>query len=59
MSPSGRVVLVANAGNDPDTLDLDDFFYRRGRPRLRVSARTQFANDLLAVELADRHATRR
>ena len=36
-------------------LDLDDPHYRRGRPGMRVSARTQFANDLLAAELAERY----
>src|ERR687894_1545587 len=53
-SPSGRLVLVANAGMYGDTLDCDDLQHRKGRPGLRVSGRTQFANDLLAVELADR-----
>lgn len=58
-SPSGRVVLVANAGKYRDTLDLDDLQHRRGRAGLRVSGRTQFANDVLAVELAHRlHGTR-
>jgi NAD(P)-dependent dehydrogenase (short-subunit alcohol dehydrogenase family) len=52
---SARVVLVANAGRYRDTLDLDDPHYRLGRPGIRVSARTQFANDLLAVELAERY----
>ncbi len=52
---SARVVLVANAGKYRDTLDLDDPHYRRGRPGIRVSARTQFANDLLAVELVERY----
>jgi NAD(P)-dependent dehydrogenase (short-subunit alcohol dehydrogenase family) len=52
---SGRVVLVANAGRYRDTLDLEDLNYHHGRRGLRVSARTQLANDLLAVELADRH----
>jgi NAD(P)-dependent dehydrogenase (short-subunit alcohol dehydrogenase family) len=50
-SPSGRLVLVANAGKYSDTLDLDDLQYRKGRRGLGVSARTQFANDLLASEL--------
>jgi NAD(P)-dependent dehydrogenase (short-subunit alcohol dehydrogenase family) len=54
-APSGRVVLVANAGRYRDTLDLEDPNYHHGRRGLRVSTRTQFANDLLAVELADRH----
>jgi NAD(P)-dependent dehydrogenase (short-subunit alcohol dehydrogenase family) len=53
-SPSSRVILVANAGRYRDRLDLDDPHYRRGRPGLRVSTRSQFANDLLAVELAAR-----
>jgi NAD(P)-dependent dehydrogenase (short-subunit alcohol dehydrogenase family) len=50
-SPSGRLVLVANAGKYPDTLDLDDLQHRRGRRGLHVAGRTQFANDLLASEL--------
>jgi NAD(P)-dependent dehydrogenase (short-subunit alcohol dehydrogenase family) len=53
-SPSGRVVLVSNAGKYGDTLDLDDLQHRRGRAGLAVSGRTQFANDLLATELAAR-----
>ncbi|HWA75398.1 MAG TPA: SDR family NAD(P)-dependent oxidoreductase [Polyangiaceae bacterium] len=53
-SPSGRLVLVSNAGNYADTLDFDDLQHRRGRPGLRVAGRTQFANDLLATELAAR-----
>jgi NAD(P)-dependent dehydrogenase (short-subunit alcohol dehydrogenase family) len=53
-SPSGRVVLVANAGKYPDTLDFADLQHRRGKSGLRVAGRTQFANDLLAVELAER-----
>jgi NAD(P)-dependent dehydrogenase (short-subunit alcohol dehydrogenase family) len=52
-SPSGRLVLVANAGRYADTLDFDDLQHRRGKPGLGVSGRTQFANDLLAVELAE------
>ncbi len=55
-APSGRLVLVSNAGMYGDTLDFDDLQYRRGRPGLRVAGRTQFANDLLAVELAGRVA---
>jgi NAD(P)-dependent dehydrogenase (short-subunit alcohol dehydrogenase family) len=51
-APSGRLVLVANAGKYGDSLDFDDLQYRWGKPGLRVSGRTQFANDLLAVELA-------
>jgi NAD(P)-dependent dehydrogenase (short-subunit alcohol dehydrogenase family) len=53
-APSGRLVLVSNAGMYGDTLDFGDLQHRRGRPGLRVSGRTQFANDLLAVELAER-----
>lgn len=53
-TPSGRLVLVANAGVYRDSLDLDDLQYRRGKPGLRVAARAQFANDLLATELASR-----
>ena len=51
-APSGRLVLVANAGKYGDSLHFDDLQYRWGKPGLRVSGRTQFANDLLAVELA-------
>lgn len=58
-SPSGRLVLVANAGKYPDMLDMDDLQHRRGRPGLRVAGRTQFANDLLASELAHRVRGRR
>jgi NAD(P)-dependent dehydrogenase (short-subunit alcohol dehydrogenase family) len=54
-APSARVVLVANAGAYRDRLDLDDPHYRHGRRGMRVAARTQFANDLLAVELAERY----
>jgi NAD(P)-dependent dehydrogenase (short-subunit alcohol dehydrogenase family) len=50
----GRIVLVSNAGLYPDTLDFEDLQYRHGKPGLKVSGRTQFANDLLAVELAER-----
>jgi NAD(P)-dependent dehydrogenase (short-subunit alcohol dehydrogenase family) len=53
-SASGRIVLVANAGMYPDTLDFDDLQHRRGKRGLKVAGRTQFANDLLAVELASR-----
>jgi NAD(P)-dependent dehydrogenase (short-subunit alcohol dehydrogenase family) len=53
-APSGRAVLVANAGKYKDTLDLDDPHLRRGGRGLKVAGRTQFANDLLAVELAER-----
>lgn len=51
---SGRLVLVSNAGKYADTLDFDDLQHRRGKPGLPVSGRTQFANDLFAIELADR-----
>jgi NAD(P)-dependent dehydrogenase (short-subunit alcohol dehydrogenase family) len=54
-SPSARIVLVANAGQYPDRVDLDDPHYRHGRRGLQVGARTQVANDLLAVELAERY----
>ena len=53
-APSGRLVLVSNAGMYGDTLDFDDLQYRHGKPGMRVAGRTQFANDLLAVELAER-----
>jgi NAD(P)-dependent dehydrogenase (short-subunit alcohol dehydrogenase family) len=53
-STSGRVVLVANAGKYEDTLDFTDLQHRRGKPGLHVAGRTQFANDLFAVELAER-----
>src|ERR671931_2776933 len=53
-APAGRVVLVASAGRYRDTLDLDDLQLRRGGRGLRVAGRSQFANDLLAVELAER-----
>ncbi len=53
-APSGRLVLVANAGMYPDTLDFDDLQHRRGKPGLQVAGRTQFANDLFATELSDR-----
>ena len=53
-SPSGRVVLVANAGQYKDTLDFDDLQHRQGKPGLHVAGRTQFANDLFTVELAER-----
>ncbi|HZJ55722.1 MAG TPA: SDR family NAD(P)-dependent oxidoreductase [Myxococcaceae bacterium] len=56
LSPSGRLVLVANAGKYRDRLDLDDLQHRRRRPGLEVSGRTQVANDLLALELARRLA---
>jgi NAD(P)-dependent dehydrogenase (short-subunit alcohol dehydrogenase family) len=54
LAPSARLVLVANAGRYPDTLNFSDLQLRRARPGLHVSGGTQFANDLLAVELADR-----
>ncbi len=53
-APSGRLVLVANAGLYGDSLDFADLQHRRGKPGLRVAGRTQFANDLLATELAAR-----
>jgi NAD(P)-dependent dehydrogenase (short-subunit alcohol dehydrogenase family) len=51
---SGRLVLVSNAGMYRDTLDFSDLQHRRGKAGMRVAGRTQFANDLLATELADR-----
>jgi NAD(P)-dependent dehydrogenase (short-subunit alcohol dehydrogenase family) len=53
-APSGRLVLVSNAGMYGDSLNLDDLQHRLGRPGMQVSGRTQFANDLLCAELADR-----
>jgi NAD(P)-dependent dehydrogenase (short-subunit alcohol dehydrogenase family) len=53
-SPSGRLVLVANAGKYRDTLDLGELEHRPRRQGLQVSGRTQVANDLLALELARR-----
>lgn len=53
-APSGRVVLVSNAGQYKDTLDFDDLQHQRGKPGLHVAGRTQFANDLFTVELAER-----
>ena len=53
-APSGRLVLISNAGVYGDSLDFDDLQYRRGKPGIRVAERTQFANDLLATELASR-----
>ncbi|MFG1819246.1 SDR family NAD(P)-dependent oxidoreductase [Kribbella sp. NPDC049174] len=52
-APSGRVVLVANAGKYRDSLNMDDLQLRGGGRGLQVAGRTQFANDLLAVELAE------
>jgi len=51
---SGRLVLVSNAGRYEDTLDFDDLQQRRAKPGLSVAGRTQFANDLFTVELAER-----
>lgn len=53
-APSGRLVLVANAGKYPDSLDLDDLQHRRGKPGIAVAGRGQFANDFLARSLAER-----
>src|SRR3712207_2569075 len=53
-APSGRLILVSNAGRYGDSLDFDDLQYRHGKPGIRVAGRTQFANDLLATELAAR-----
>jgi NAD(P)-dependent dehydrogenase (short-subunit alcohol dehydrogenase family) len=54
-SPSGRVVLLANAGRYRDTLQLADLHHRHARRGLRLAGSTQFANDVLAVELAERY----
>jgi len=54
LAPSGRVVLVSNAGKYGDSLDFDDLQHRQGKPGLKVAGGTQFANDLLATELAAR-----
>jgi NAD(P)-dependent dehydrogenase (short-subunit alcohol dehydrogenase family) len=54
-SPSGRVVLVANAGRYRDTLQLEDLKRRHAPRGLRLAGSTQFANDVLAVELAERY----
>ena len=51
---SGRLVLVSNAGMYKDTLNFDDLQHRNGKPGMKVAGRTQFANDLLATELAAR-----
>jgi NAD(P)-dependent dehydrogenase (short-subunit alcohol dehydrogenase family) len=51
---SGRLVLVSNAGMYKDTLSFDDLQHRKGKPGMNVAGRTQFANDLLATELAAR-----
>jgi NAD(P)-dependent dehydrogenase (short-subunit alcohol dehydrogenase family) len=53
-APSGRLVLVANAGRYGDSLNFADLQHRCGKPGLKVAGRTQFANDLLAIELAER-----
>jgi NAD(P)-dependent dehydrogenase (short-subunit alcohol dehydrogenase family) len=51
---SGRMVFVANAGKYQDTLDFNDLQLCDGKPGLYVAGRTQFANDLMVVELAER-----
>lgn len=51
---SGRMVFVANAGKYDDTLDFDDLQLQHGKPGLYVAGRTQFANDLMVIELAER-----
>jgi hypothetical protein len=50
-APSGRLVLVANAGMYRDSLNFDDLQHRRGKAGITVAGRTQFANDLLTTEL--------
>ncbi len=49
-----RLVLVANAGKYRDTLDLDAIGPGRAHRRRHLAAASQFANDLLAVELGHR-----
>ena len=49
-----RLVLVANAGKYRDTLDLDVIGPGGAHPRRHLAAASQFANDLLAVELSHR-----
>jgi NAD(P)-dependent dehydrogenase (short-subunit alcohol dehydrogenase family) len=53
-APSGRVVFVANAGVYADTLDFEDLELRGKKRGLYVAGRTQFANDLLTIELSER-----
>lgn len=53
-APSGRMVFVANAGKYGDTLDFNDLQLQHGKPGLYVAGRTQFANDLMVIELAER-----
>lgn len=53
-APSGRLVLVSNAGLYPDHLNFDDLQHRKGKPGMQVARRTQFANDLLTTELTER-----
>ena len=45
--------MISKGSRRGATLDLDDLKYRHGKPGLTVAFRTQFANDLFAVELAD------
>jgi NAD(P)-dependent dehydrogenase (short-subunit alcohol dehydrogenase family) len=59
MAPSGRVVLVANAGVYQDSLNFEDLQHRQGKPGLVVAARSQFANDLFATELSQRLSSTR
>ena len=49
-----RLVLVASAGKYRDTLDLDAIGPGRAHPRRHLSGASQFANDMLAVELGHR-----
>ena len=53
-APRPRLVLVANAGKYRDTLDLDAIGPGGTHPRRHLAAASQFANDLLAVELSHR-----
>lgn len=53
-APSGRLVLVSNAGMYGDSLNFADLQHRQGKPGMQVAGRTQFANDLFVTELAAR-----
>jgi len=49
-----RLVLVASAGKYRDTLDLDAIGPGQAQRRRHLAGASQFANDLLAVELSHR-----
>lgn len=53
-STSGRVVLVANPARYCDTLDLEKLGHGIAPRGLRLAGGTQFANDIFAIELAER-----